>query len=301
MRIASLLPSATELVAELGLANKLVAVSHECDFPPEVRGLPQATASILGHGLDQAAIDAAVSKAVREGMPLYTVDGALLSRLKPDLIVTQGICDVCAVTPKTIRHALTFVDDAVLSGVAVLSLDATSIDGVFADLLALGEAAGERAAAEARVAEARGRWAALAGKGPRKLHTLGLLEWTEPPFYGGHWVPEQIVQAGGRDVFGTVGQPSGRLTPEQVVTLDPDVLLVGCCGQDLQTNGENARRLRQHPVLGAARAVREGRLWAADANAFYSRPSLRLVRGAEIMAQILDDGADMPGEAVRVG
>lgn len=299
MHIASLLPSATELCAEIGLLDRLVAVSHECDFPPQVTALPRVTASVLAHGLDQAAIDAAVSQSVREGLPLYRVDGALLSRLKPDLIVTQGICDVCAVTPKTIRHALSLLDDDVLSGVAVLSLDATSIEGVFQDLLKLGEATGASAEAVRRVGEARARWDGL--QGPRRHRTLGLLEWTEPLFYGGHWVPEQIVQAGGRDVFGAVGQPSGRLSPEAALEQDPDVLLIGCCGQNLDMNIDNARRLRAHPVLGEARAVREGRLWAADANAYYSRPSLRLVTGAEIMAQILDDGPDMPGLAVRVG
>lgn len=299
MRIASLLPSATELVAELGLASHLVAVSHECDFPPEVASLPRATASILGHGLSQAEIDAAVSKAVRAGQPLYTVDGALLARLKVDLIVTQGLCDVCAVTPDTVSHALRRVPPDLIEGVVVLSLDATSVEGVFGDLRRLGEAAGVAGIAARREAEARARWDALAG-GRRRWRRIGLLEWTDPPFYGGHWVPEQIVQAGGEDVFGRPGEASGRIKPESVLEADPDVLVVGCCGQGLEANVAHAEALRRDPVLGMLRAVREGRLWAVDANAYFSRPSLRLVRGAEILAHILDEGEDLEGEARRV-
>lgn len=301
MRIVSLLPSATELVAELGLRASLVGVSHECDTPPDVAELPRLTASTIGHDLGQEEIDAAVSRAVREGLPLYAVDGPALAALEPDLIVTQGLCDVCAVTERTITHALQLLPDGLLEGVPTLSLDGVSWEGVLADLRRLGDATGRGAEARARAQEARARWDAVVKRrllAPRR--GLAFLEWVEPPFFGGHWVPEQIAAAGGLDVLGDGEGPSGRVSPEAVAEANPDVLVVGCCGFDLAANLAHAAAVRAHPVLGALRAVAEGRLWAVDANACFSRPSLRLARGVELLAHILEDGADLPGEAARV-
>lgn len=301
MRVASLLPSATELVCELGLRAQLVGVSHECDTPADVAGLPRLTASIIGHDLSQAEIDAAVSRALHEGRPLYAVDGATLAALRPDLIVTQGLCDVCAVTPDTVTHALQLLPDGLLDGVKILSLDGMSWEGVLMDLRRLGEATGRSAEAAARIQDARGRWDGVVKRrllAPRP--SVAFLEWVEPPFYGGHWVPEQVSAAGGQDVLGDADAPSGRVLPETVVEADPDVLIVGCCGFDLAHNLEHAAAVRRDPALSGLRAVREGRFWAVDSNAYFSRPSLRLARGVEILAHIFEGGPDLPGEAVRV-
>lgn len=299
MRIVSLLPSATEILGDLGLADQLLAVSHECDTPASITGLPRITSSILDHGLSPAEIDAAVSLAVRESRPLYRVDPGLLATLQPELIVTQGVCDVCAVTPEVVNHALDLVPGELLAAVRVLSLDARSVEGVFKDVLAVGEAAGAADRAAAVVARHRGRWEALQRReGEVHRPKVLLLEWADPLFYGGHWVPEQIAAAGGTDVMGRPGVDSGRTTWEAVAKADPDVLLVACCGYDLDRNVAVAAGLP--PEAAALRAAREGRVWACDANALFSRPALRLVRGAEIIAHILKDGPDLPGEAVRV-
>lgn len=297
MRIVSLLPSATEILGALDLTDQLLAVSHECDTPASVTALPRITASIIPHGLPQAEVDRLVSAAVRNSEPLYTVNAELLAQIRPDLIVTQGVCDVCAVTPEVVNHALDRVPAGLLDGVRVLSLDARSIEGVFQDVIAVAEAAGVPERGQALVASHRARWQALGG-GPRKK--ILLLEWAEPPYYGGHWVPEQIAAAGGEDILGKPGVDSGRTTWARVHEGDPDVLVVACCGYNLDQNLGVARRLLQSPDVQGLRAVREGRIWAADANAYYSRPALRLVRGAEVLAHVLRDGPDLPGEAVRV-
>lgn len=301
MRIVSLLPSATEIVGFLGLTDALVGVSHECDYPAVVTDRPRVTSSIIPHGLTPAEIDAQVSAAVREGRPLYQVDQAALAELKPDLIVTQGICDVCAVSEGTVAHALDALPAELVEGVTVLSLDGRDFEGVLADILAVGEAAGVAERAAAAVEVARQRWVSLkraqADGGPRVL----MLEWSEPPFYGGHWVPEMVAAAGGVDPFGAVGTDSGRLTWEQVAEADPDVIVVMACGYGLEDNVRFARALYDDPAVDRLRALREERLWACDANSYFSRPAPRLVRGAELLAHIFT-GTDeaLPGEAVPV-
>lgn len=279
MRIASLLPGATEMVAALGLGSSLVAVSHECDHPPEVAGLPRITGSWLKPDQAPADIDEAVSSAVREGRPLYRVDGEMLERLKPELVVTQGVCEVCAVTGDTVR--------AVGSTVPMLSLTGASFEGVLEDLSALGEATGVDATPV--VARLRARWAALPGGGSVRVM---MLEWPDPPYYGGHWVPEQVERAGGVDVMGKAGERSGRTTWEAIAEADPDVLVSIACGFDLSGN---VHHLQGTPKLRASK-------WACDANAHFSRPGPRLVDGAEILAAILrDPAADRVDGAVRVG
>ena len=295
-RIVSLLPSATDLIFELGLGDHLLGVSHCCDHPGAA-SLPVLTRSIIGSDLPQAEIDRAVSEAVRAGRALYTVDGPLLDRLRPDLVVTQGVCEVCAVTPGTVAEAVRFLPGC-LPAEQVLSLEGKTFAGILADLRALARAAGVRERGEALAAESERRWNAIRPVGvqvpePPRVLTL---EWVDPPFYGGHWVPEQVAQAGGKDVLGHAGRDSGRTSWEDVVQLDPDVIVVMCCGYGLSDNAEFARQVLSHPEL---RAVRAGQVWGVDANAHFSRPSLGVVRGAEVLAALLR-GEESAGESVRV-
>jgi iron complex transport system substrate-binding protein len=295
MNIVSLLPSATEICGTLGLQSALTAVSHECDFPPEVTRLPRITRSILGHDLDQAGIDAAVSAAVREGRALYEVDGALLARLAPDLIVTQGLCKVCAVTEETVHSAMGDLP----ANAPILSLDAKSVAGVLEDIQRLADHAGVPERGVAAVAELKARWQAVVDVGAQRVERprVAFVEWAEPPFTGGHWVPEQIMAAGGVDVLGSPGVDSKRTTWAAIEAADPDVIVVGCCGFGLADNLVTARALRERsPQL---RAVREGRLWAVDANGLYSRPGPRLVDGAEVFVRIFDGAGAVPGLAER--
>lgn len=291
-RLVSLLPSATDLIFDLGLGDQLLGVSHSCDHPGAA-GLPVLTRSIVGPDLPQADIDRAVSEAVREGRALYTVDGPLLDALRPELVVTQGVCEVCAVTPGTVADAVQSLPGCLPAG-QVLSLEGKTFAGILADLRALAQAAGVPERAEALADETRRRWEAIR-PAPHPLRVL-TLEWVDPPFYGGHWVPEQVARAGGTDVLGHAGRDSGRTTWEDIARLDPDVVVVMCCGYGLSDNAEFARQVLARSEL---RAVRGGQVWAVDANAFFSRPSLGVVRGAEVLAALLR-GESCAGESVRV-
>ena len=295
MRIVSLLPSATEIAGALGLREQLVGRSHECDYPAGVDALPVLTASILAHGLTPKQIDQAVHEAQLEGRPIYTVDAAALAALKPDLILTQGVCSVCAVTPET------FADDLRMSPLAaevetpILSLGATDFEGVLADIETVAVAAGIDARGRELSESLRTRWAALSkasAGGPRP--SVFFLEWPDPPWYAGHWVPEQIDAAGGRDCFAQPGATSRPLPWEEIAAADPDAIVVGACGCDLATNFGYAEQLGAHPVAGKLRALESGRCWAVDANSYFSRPGPRLVEGAELIATLLRGELD-PG------
>lgn len=291
-RIASLLPSATDLLFDLGLGGSVVAVSHSCDHPGAA-GRPVLTRSTVDSSMPPAEIDRAVSEAVREGRALYGVDGELLDRLSPDLVVTQGVCEVCAVTPGTIETAVRYLPGC-LPAERVLSLEGRSVTGILDDLRSLAHAAGVGERGERLAEKAEVRWNAVrpAPGAPRVL----TLEWTDPPFYGGHWVPEQVGRAGGVNVLGAAGRDSGRTNWEEVAALDPDAIVVMCCGYGLTENAAFARTLLSRTDL---RAVREGQLWAVDANALFSRPALGVVRGAEVLAALLR-GEASEGESVNV-
>lgn len=285
-RIVSLLPSATDLLFDLGLAERVVGVSHSCDHP-RARHLPVLTRSIVDSGAPQAEIDRAVSEAVREGRALYQVDGALLDELNPDLVVTQGVCEVCAVTPGTLQDAVRYLPGC-LPAANVLSLEGRSVDGILDDLRTLADAAGVPGTGERLARQAQADWNAVqpAAHAPRVL----TLEWTDPPFYGGHWVPEQVQRAGGVNVLGTPGTDSGRASWEQIEPLRPDVSVVLCCGYGLRDNVAFARALPDLPL---------GDVWAVDANALFSRPALGVVRGAQVMADLLR-GQPTPGLSERI-
>lgn len=289
-RLVSLLPSATDLIFELGLGERLLGVSHCCDHPGAA-GLPVLTRSIVGYDLPQPEIDRAVSEALRAGRALYTVDGPLLDELRPDLVVTQGVCEVCAVTPGTIAEATRLLPGC-LPAERVLSLEGQDFAGILGDLRALAHAAGVPERGERLAEEAQARWDAVeAAPGGRRVLAL---EWVDPPFFGGHWVPEQVARAGGVDVLGAPGQVSGRVTWEDVARLAPDVTVVMCCGYGLAENAAFARTVLERPEL------RAGEVWAVDANAHFSRPSLGVVRGAEVIAALLR-GEARSGESVQVG
>lgn len=288
MRIVSLLPSGTELVCALGLRDQLVGVSHECDFPADVAHLPRLTASILDHGLSPAEIDAAVAAASLEKRPLYTVDGAQLSALAPDLIVTQGVCSVCAVTEQTIGTSLALLPVELATHAPVLSLSGGSWAGIRRDIQQLGDATGTQARAAALLDDLDVRWARLdaipkAEGAPRVV----MLEWPEPPWFGGHWVPEQVAVAGGIDPLGQPGLPSGRTTLAAIQDADPDVICGIACGFGTAENEAHLRALLTQPGWSELRAVKARQVWALDANGCFSRPGPRVVDGAELLATLL--------------
>ncbi len=263
MRICSLLPSATEIVGHLGLSDSLVGVSEECDWPPEVRGLPVVTASRVDPAtLTSAQIDAAVREAVAGGRSLYALDEARLAELAPDVILTQDLCTVCAVSGDDVESLCPV-------GADVISLNPTTLEGIAesVELLArrLGVAArGIAVAREMRssIEEVR---QSVAGRPPRRAFVA---EWIDPPFAAGHWLPEMVAAAGGEDVLGRAGEPSYAVTWDDVRTLDPELVIVAACGFDAVRGAEEARGLEL-----TAPAV------AVDANAYYSRPAPRVAEG----------------------
>ncbi|MEM7160655.1 MAG: ABC transporter substrate-binding protein [Myxococcota bacterium] len=297
LRIVSLLPSGTELVGALGGVDELVGISHECDFPPQVSALPRLTSSILDHGLTPAQIDAAVREASLEGRPLYAVDGPRLAALRPDLIVTQGVCAVCAVTETTIESSLRLVPVEQACTAPVVSLGATDWAGIRADVSRLAEAMGRPSAAETLLGRLDERWQRLASTPPSSRPVVAMLEWPDPPWFGGHWVPEQVAVAGGHDPFGTPGAPSRRSTWDALRQADPDLIVGIACGFDLEQNHAHLRKACAGPLAGM-RAVTEGRVWAADANAMFSRPGPRVVQGAELLRAIFT-GQPVPPEHAR--
>jgi iron complex transport system substrate-binding protein len=296
--VVSLLPSATELVHYVGAGDALVGVTHECDFPRGVERLPKLTASKIDGSASSAEIDAAVGRLSDEGS-IYALDVELLRELEPDLVITQGLCDVCAVSVDVVQEAAANLPVPP----RILSLNPTSLEGVFTDLVAVGGTLGRAEEARKEVADLRTRLArvgeAVAGRGrPR----VGCLEWLDPPFSAGHWVPEMVRLAGGEELFAGPGEPSARLKWEEVFEAAPEVLVLMPCGFDARRAVSEARALPKLPGWGEVPAVRSGRVWAVDANSHFSRPAPRLVEGVEILARILhpqafDDAPD-PADAL---
>jgi iron complex transport system substrate-binding protein len=279
MRIASLVPSATEALFALGLGDRVVAVTHECDHPPAASELPRLTSSVIPPGLPAAEIDARVREVTERGEALYGLDERVLAELRPDLIVTQALCAVCAVSYDDVRA----VAERIPSNPQVLSLDPETLDEVLGDLVTLADAVGEprrgetlRDALDFRLEEVKAAVAGLAT--PR----VAAVEWLEPPYVGGHWVPEMVRIAGGTDVLGEAGRKSRVVGWDQIEAARPEVVLVMPCGMYADEAAEQARLNRDRlSGLGAPRVV------AVDAASSFSRPGPRLVDGVELLAHIL--------------
>jgi len=278
MRIASLVPSATEMLFALGLGGDVVGVTHECDHPPPARQLPHLTATVLAAGLSAGQIDAEVKRVVGEGRALYSLDEGRLAALEPDLIVTQAVCEVCAVSYEDVVEVAARLPRPPL----VVQQDPSGLGEVLEDVTRLGAATGveERAAAlrgelERRLAAVE---AAVAGApAPRVL----ALEWLDPPFVGGHWLPEMIAIAGGVDVAGPPGAKSPQVGWEALAALEPDLVVVMPCGMYVEESRAQAEAQRRRiELLGAARA------FAVDAASTYSRPGPRLVEGTELLGHL---------------
>jgi len=279
MRIASLVPSATEMLFALGLGGDVVAVTHECDYPAAARELPHLTATVLPEGLSAGEIDAAVKSVVGEGKALYSLDEERLAELAPDLIVTQAVCDVCAVSFEDVVA----VAARLPSRPRVVQQDPSSLAEVLEDVTRLGEAAGiEERARELRAELERRLEAVRAAVAGAPRPRVVALEWLDPPFVGGHWIPEMIAIAGGEDVAGRAGEKSPEVGWEALAELGPDVVVAMPCGWYLEDSRAQAEEHR-------ARIAELGpeRLFAVDAASTYSRPGPRLVDGTELLAHLL--------------
>jgi len=297
VRVVSLLPAGTEIVAALGAVHSLVGISHECDHPAEVMGLPRVTASTVDRDASSLEIDAAVRALSSGGAPVFTLDAEQLARLAPSLILTQSLCEVCAVSDGDVRA----LADVLSPPPRVLPLVGTTLDGVWADIAAVGDAMGRTDAAVALVASIRSRLRAVherlkAARAPRPR--VAVIEWLDPLFVAGHWTPELVRRAGGVDVLASPGAHSVTVTANQVHEAEPDVLLFAPCGFDVARAEHEGRALLERPEWAWAR-TRDA--WALDGNALTSRPGPRLADAVEVMAAIFAPGlfAPPPGRYAR--
>jgi iron complex transport system substrate-binding protein len=283
MRIISLVPNGTEILFAVGAGELVVGVSHECDFPAEARTRPVLTGSALTPGMTAAEVDAAVAAQVGSGASLYTLDEGKIAELDPDVIVTQQLCPVCAVSTEQVDGAVRPLPRCP----EVISLDPKSLTDVFQDIRKVGDLTGRADRATGLLEDLQVRLdivsAAVAGKAPPRVLAL---EWLDPPFAGGHWVPEMIALAGGQDVIASPGDDSARLTWEQIAAVDPDVIIVMPCGFDEVGAAAQIETIAGRPEWRSLRAVREGRVHPVDANGCFSRPGPRLVDGIERLAAI---------------
>ena len=295
MRIASLLPSATEIVCALGLENELVAVTHECDYPDSVRDKPVLTRSVLSGASSGAEVDRHIRELVHEGSSIYALDAPLLEALRPDLILTQELCEVCAVSYPIVERAVRRLG----SSPQLVSLEPETIEDVFENIRVVGRLAGRSAIAERVCDSLRRRIAAVeqrvAGRPRRRVVCL---EWVDPPFNCGHWTPELVTIAGGDERLGVARRPAHAIDWQQVIDADPEVVVVMACGFSLE------RSLREVETAGGRFEALRAQIWVVDGNAFFSRPGPRLVDSVEIMAGILHPGAvdaPDPSAARRLG
>jgi iron complex transport system substrate-binding protein len=297
MRIVSLLPSATEIVYALGLDDHLVGVTHECDWPPQAQTVQVVSHSALPPVAEPAEIDRLVSASIDGGEPIYRLDNDAIRDLRPHIVLSQNLCAVCAVPSGHVNAAL----DVLGCQAEVVSLDPSSLDDVLDCVLEVGRVAGVENRAREIVAGLRHRLASVrAAVDGLERPRVFALEWGDPPFNGGHWVPEMIEVAGADALLASPGRPSVRLTWEAVSAAEPQVVVFMPCGYDLEAAADEARRtLLQRPELAGAEAI-----FAVDANAYFSRPGPRLIDGVEILASALHPGWLPPppaGTIVRLG
>ena len=288
MRIVSLLPSATEIVSELGLGASLVGVTHECDHPAAVRGLPRVTRTLIPTDATSRQIDELVRERLRSRRALYELDLPLLERLAPDLIVTQALCDVCAVAEAEVAAAA-----CRLPGTPrVINLEPASLDEVLASHRTVAEAAGVPEAGRAAVARLRERIDAVAVRsaGVATPPRVMLLEWIDPPFTAGHWSPEIVRLAGGEEVLGRAGEKSRSISWEEIVAADPEVMVIACCGFDIARTRQDLGLLAAEPRFARLSCVRRESVYLVDGSAHFSRPGPRLVESLEILAHALHPG-----------
>ena len=277
MRICSLLPSGTEILYSLGLGDQVVAVTHECDYPPETAAKPRITEDLIEQGrMTSVEIDHHVSSNIGRHGTIYRLKQDLLETLKPDLIVTQELCEVCAVSYKEVQHAA-----RVLEGrTRIVSLEPTTLNEMLETILLVGELTGRKDAALEKVQELNARLQRVRERvRDRERPRVYAMEWLDPPFSAGHWVPEMVEIAGGHEVLGKAGLKSERITPERILEAQPEIIVLMPCGFSLERTVEEYRRTRFLPGWS-------GQLYAVDGSSYFNRSGPRLIDGVEILSEI---------------
>ncbi len=277
MRVVTLLPAATEIVAAVGEAGSLVGISHECDHPAEVLGRPRVTATPIDPLAPGSAIDAEVRRLHASGRPVIGVDAELLRRLAPDLVISQDLCEVCAVSQGEVYR----LSAALRPTPAVLTLSGRTVSGVLGDIRAVARALGREAEGQALAAGLEARLERLRGRPAVRRPRVVCIEWLEPLYLAGHWVPELVEAAGGTDVGAVPGSHSARRRWREVAALQPDLLVVMLCGFGVERSLAELAALRDPEALEALESVPT---WVMDGNAYTSRSGPRIVEGAELLA-----------------
>jgi iron complex transport system substrate-binding protein len=283
-RIVSFLPAATEMIFALGLGKQVVGISHECDFPPEARSKPAVVKPVLPlERMSLREIDVAVSERLRNGQSLYQVDEKLLADLKPDLIVTQNLCQVCAPSGNDLTAAV----QALRPPPEVLFLTPHSLEDVFQNILSVGQVAGAEQEGITLASSARQRLQNISDRSKAQPRPrVFFMEWADPVYNGGHWVPEMIELAGGHDSLASRGVDSYRIQWDEVLRWQPEVLIFSPCGFHVDAAMQQVPMLQKLPQWDDLPAVKAGRVYAVDANAYFARPGPRLVEGTELLAHL---------------
>ena len=285
MKIASLFPAGSEIICNLGLSKSLIAVSHECDFPPLLSKKAKVTKSIIPKCNDQNIIDQLVKDAIKNNVSLYQIDNNRLLKMNPDLIITQGLCEVCSISENQIQATLKNNLCTLSNKTKIMSLNATTFDEICDEIIMIGKEVNKVRAAENLVKKAYQRKDNLL---QRKINKkILLLEWIDPYFSPGHWIPEQIEMAGFEVCLGKKGKKSVELSVEEINNLNPDYIGLICCGYNLEENKYFAKKVYEDTRIKNLDAIKNEQVFAFDSNSYFSRPSLRILDGAEQLRDVI--------------
>tara|TARA_Y200000002_G_scaffold94546_1_gene76213 strand:+ start:806 stop:1732 length:927 start_codon:yes stop_codon:yes gene_type:complete len=287
MKIVSLLPAASEIIYDMGLSNYLYAVSHECDYPDFIKGIKKVTSSVIPNSLNQSSIDKLVKKAVENDIPLYQIDNDEILKINPDLIITQGLCEICSISENIIEATLKNNLCTLSSKTKIISLNGTTFEEICSDIMMIGIAVNREEIARKIIAEAICKKTKVTRKKTNK--SILLLEWIDPYFTPGHWIPEQIEMAGFISIAGNKGEKSIEIEAKDIADLNPDFIGLICCGYNLEENKSFAENIYLDERINHIEAIKKERIFAFDSNSYFSRPSLRILDGVmQLSSAILD-------------
>jgi iron complex transport system substrate-binding protein len=288
MKIVSLLPSASEILVGLDLLDNIVGISHECNYPSSLNDIPKITYSDIPKSMNQKKIDDLVTSSVNNNVPLYHIDNNKLNAVAPDIIITQGVCDVCAISEGQIEATLRNVKCNISDKTKIISMNGGTFNEICDEILNLGSDLGKVNKAEDIVNSAREKYAELLNSKKSKKSIL-LLEWLDPYFSAGHWIPEQIELAGFKSAIGAIGERSKKITADMITAINPDYIGVVCCGFNFEENKNFANNLYSDEKINFLDAFQKKNIFAFDADSYFSRPTLRIIEGARQLKDAICD------------
>ena len=278
MKIVSLLPAASEMLCDLGVIDNINAVSHECNYPELLKEKVQITSSNIPNNLEQRLIDDLVYDAIKNKLPLYNIDTDKLNSINPDLIITQGLCDVCSISKNKIEATLKDKRCILPSNTKIVSLNGTTFDEICSDVLKVGKIVNREDIANNIVEKAKKTKVQMSKNNTNK--SILLLEWIDPYFSAGHWIPEQIEMAGLKSALGERGEKSRKISADEIIQSDPDFIGLICCGYNLIQNKSFAKQVYNDKKINHLTAIKDEKVYAFDSDSYFSRPSLRILEGA---------------------